>query len=885
MAMIKCKMCGGDLNVTEGMTVAECEYCGTRQTVPNVDNEKKLTLFSRANRLRLACEFDKAAGVYENIVAEFPEEAEAYWGLVLCRYGIEYVDDPATGKKVPTCHRSSFDSILEDSDFEQACENADAVARRVYREEAKAIEDIRKGILEVSGKEPPYDIFICYKETDDSGERTVDSVLAQDVYDALTEKGYRVFFSRITLEDKLGTEYEPYIFAALNSAKVMLVFGTDYEYFNAVWVKNEWSRYLKLMAQDKSKHLIPCYKNVDAYDMPKEFQKLQGQDMGKVGAVQDLLRGIDKLLGKGQAAQAAAQTSAQAAGGPTVDSLIARGEEFERESDLNKAKEYYNRALDIEPQNVKARAAYEQVLQKEKVELGGIYNGVVTRILRFGCFVRLNPSQKEGLVHCSKVLHGKVENHIEDVVYIGDEVRVIVQEIDYKGSIGLLFVEEDEQTQRMEERYQEVVRLKREAEERKKAEEKARQQAEEKARQQAEEKARLEREQAKTRLEPIRRSAQGLLVASGSTTVGLRPEGTVVVTGNNDEGACNVTDWRDIAAICAGVHYTVGLKADGTVAAVGENDKGQCNVTDWRDIVAVCTGGLHTVGLRADGTVVAVGENDDGQCDISNWKNIVAVCSGGYHTVGLKADGTVIAAGYSDDGRCDVSDWQNIVAICSKDWHTVGRKADGTVVATGDNDYGQCNVADWRDVVAVCAGDYHTIGLKADGTVVAVGENDYGQCNVADWRDIVAVCAGDYHTIGLKADGTVVAVGDNNDGQCNVSDWKDIVAVCTGGSHTVGLKEDGTVVAVGENDDGQCDVEKWKLFDNLEQERLETQRRRQEEKQRRQEEERAQRRAALEAERAKLQAELPTIKGLFSGGKRRQVEARLAEIEAELKKL
>ena len=155
MAMIKCKMCGGDLNVTEGMTVAECEYCGTRQTVPNVDNEKKLTLFSRANRLRLACEFDKAAGVYENIVAEFPEEAEAYWGLVLCRYGIEYVDDPATGKKVPTCHRSSFDSILEDSDFEQACENADPIARRVYREEAKAIEDIRKGILEVSGKEPP----------------------------------------------------------------------------------------------------------------------------------------------------------------------------------------------------------------------------------------------------------------------------------------------------------------------------------------------------------------------------------------------------------------------------------------------------------------------------------------------------------------------------------------------------------------------------------------------------------------------------------------------------------------------------------------------------------------------------------------------------------
>ena len=65
------------------------------------DNEKKMTLFARANRLRFNNEFDKASGVYESIIAEFPEEAEAYWGLVLCKYGIEYVDDPATGKKSP----------------------------------------------------------------------------------------------------------------------------------------------------------------------------------------------------------------------------------------------------------------------------------------------------------------------------------------------------------------------------------------------------------------------------------------------------------------------------------------------------------------------------------------------------------------------------------------------------------------------------------------------------------------------------------------------------------------------------------------------------------------------------------------------------------------
>ena len=352
MAIIKCKMCGGDLLLTEGATTAECEYCGSLQTVPTADNEKKLTLFARANRLRSACEFDKAAGIYESIVADFPEEAEAYWGLVLCKYGIEYVDDPGTGKKIPTCHRSSFDSVMQDSNFDMVMETADVVARRVYRDEAKQIEELRKGIIEVSSKEEPYEIFICYKETDDAGQRTLDSVIAQDVYDALTEKGYRTFFSRITLEDKLGTEYEPYIFAALNSAKIMLAFGTDYEYFNAVWVKNEWGRFLKLMAQDKSKHLIPCYKGIDAYDMPPEFAKLQAQDMGKVGAMQDLLRGIEKILPRHKNAQEsipAVNPYQQIIMGDSgrVDALLKRGRLALEDGEWENADRFFEEALNL----------------------------------------------------------------------------------------------------------------------------------------------------------------------------------------------------------------------------------------------------------------------------------------------------------------------------------------------------------------------------------------------------------------------------------------------------------------------------------------------------------------------------------------------------------
>ena len=339
-------MCGGNLDVQEGMTVCECEYCGSTQTLPSLDDEKKINLFTRANRLRSACEFDKAFGVYESVVAEFPEEAEAYWGLILCKYGIEYVDDPKTGKKVPTCHRSSFDNVLEDENFEFVMEYSDPASRAIYREEAKVIEALRVGIIEVSSKEDPYDIFICYKETDLMGERTFDSVIAQDVYDALTEKGYRVFFSRITLEDKLGQEYEPYIFAALNSAKIMLAFGTDYEHYNAVWVKNEWSRFLSLIEKGEKKTLIPCYKNIDAYDMPKEFARLQAQDMGKVGAIQDLVRGVGKIIG---ATATQPQNDAFNRGSAEGAALVQRGNMALEDGDFAEAEGHFERALDANP--------------------------------------------------------------------------------------------------------------------------------------------------------------------------------------------------------------------------------------------------------------------------------------------------------------------------------------------------------------------------------------------------------------------------------------------------------------------------------------------------------------------------------------------------------
>ena len=391
MSVFKCKMCGGDLNITEADKVVECEYCGTTQTVPSADNEKKMTLFNRANRLRLNNEFDKAVALYEQLIAEFPEEAEAYWGLCLCNWGIEYVDDPATGEKKPTCHRASFESLMKDENYLLAMEYADLTAQRVYRREAQEIDRLNDAIISVSRNEKPYDVFICYKETDENGMRTHDSVLAQDIYDALTAKGLKVFFSRITLEDKLGRQYEPYIFAALNSAKVMLAIGTKYEHFHAVWVKNEWSRFMRLAAKDRAKVLIPCFRDMDPYDLPDEFKGLQAQDLGKLGAVQDLVRGVGKLLAKdapkdGDVQQAAVSNPAAA----TVQSLLKRAFMFLEDGEWDSANEYAEKVLDIDPEDgeaylAKAMSDLKKRSRSSMNDASGIaLNANIQKALRFG---------------------------------------------------------------------------------------------------------------------------------------------------------------------------------------------------------------------------------------------------------------------------------------------------------------------------------------------------------------------------------------------------------------------------------------------------------------------------------------------------------------------
>jgi polyribonucleotide nucleotidyltransferase len=75
----------------------------------------------------------------------------------------------------------------------------------------------------------------------------------------------------------------------------------------------------------------------------------------------------------------------------------------------------------------------------EDVKVGNVYVGSVDRIMNFGAFVEIAPT-KEGMIHISKLSKERVEK-VEDVVNLGDKVKVEVIKVDEKGRIDLKLIE------------------------------------------------------------------------------------------------------------------------------------------------------------------------------------------------------------------------------------------------------------------------------------------------------------------------------------------------------------------------------------------------------------------------------------------------------------
>jgi polyribonucleotide nucleotidyltransferase len=120
-------------------------------------------------------------------------------------------------------------------------------------------------------------------------------------------------------------------------------------------------------------------------------------------------------------------------GGKTINGIVDKtGAKIDIEDDGT----IYVAGADLEAAE-KAVHMIEMLLKE--IEPGEVYDGKVVRIMPFGAFLELLPG-KDGLLHISKMAKGRVEK-VEDVMNIGDIVKVKVQSVDDQGKVSLIRAE------------------------------------------------------------------------------------------------------------------------------------------------------------------------------------------------------------------------------------------------------------------------------------------------------------------------------------------------------------------------------------------------------------------------------------------------------------
>ena len=287
---LNCIGCGGTLEPVGGKLV--CPYChNVYEEVEQISEEEAISL-NRATTDRNLFRFDEALEEYNLLISRYPNNEMAYWGAFLCDYGIVYEQD-YNGKSVPTCHRLSERPVTKSPYYSHLSKE--------HLKDATEIETLRASICAKSKTISPYDVFICYKATDDFHGRampTKESVWARDVYELLThELKLKVFFAEKSLQGS-NAEYEPHIYAALNSAKIMFVMADSLDHVNAVWVKNEWKRYSKYAQEGQNKTIRVIYDNIEPYDLPRELQKTQAINHNSMSWVNAVKSAVNDIFAK-----------------------------------------------------------------------------------------------------------------------------------------------------------------------------------------------------------------------------------------------------------------------------------------------------------------------------------------------------------------------------------------------------------------------------------------------------------------------------------------------------------------------------------------------------------------------------------------------------------
>lgn len=318
-----CQVCGGKLK--NFGTYFRCENCDTEYRIDeSLSQDDMDAYFRRLNDFEdaernldvMPPRFDEAESEFERIIRKYPDWSAGYWGLVRSKFGIKFEND-LDGKAVPSCYKSTYEDFCDTDEYNMAVELAETEElRQSYIKWAEYIARVTKEWRQTAQKYD-YDVFISFKASEDSdSHETRDAREMHKLYDLIRDKGYRVFFSPVTLvaEGVAGKGSEPYIFNALDKSRALIVYGSKKEYFTSTWVQNEWQRYLRFIKEGKKEKgsLLVLYQGFNPKELPQGLRRIQGIEYG-ISAWPAISTALGQILNKGKNEKVVAEEAARKA--------------------------------------------------------------------------------------------------------------------------------------------------------------------------------------------------------------------------------------------------------------------------------------------------------------------------------------------------------------------------------------------------------------------------------------------------------------------------------------------------------------------------------------------------------------------------------------------
>lgn len=845
---MNCESCGGALVYAEDGKSAKCPFCGNVYHFKAEKSEALVLALNRANEYRLKNDFDGAITEYKLVTERNPEDSEAYWGLAISTYGIEYVEDPRTKKRIPTCRRTVQKSILEDENYLKALENATEEQKEIYERKAGIIDRLQRNIKRRLEEEEDYDVFISFKSTDEDGNPTRERGVARRIYDELEKRGIKTFFSEVTLRDRIGEDYEPIIYKALYSCKFFILVVASEENMNSAWVKNEWSRFRDRVFDENltgagcavfegiSPSALPAFLRGQGINLAKypaggyeieiadalsakfglthkndEAEEIRRQIEEQKKAFEEQQRALEERL-KNVAATATPAAGASA----TVNSLLKRAKQESESGDYDAAQNYYNKVLDADPENAEAWLGlfYASNRVKDAEGIGDIAEGKLAEKAPVRASAPSGKDRRENLNEQLKALKGTAEDCDRCVSInkqyvgkmLGGKYFVNAEKYATENTREEVLLLREAFMALLNEKNAALVEQKKEiegqigevAEEMRLIEEGLRRAAErkrqEEARKTAEERRKQEERERRYRL---RKRAKRIAIASCIGVVVLAVAGffavrSLIIIPNRYEQAKTALEQGDYEQ-AASLFEKLGdhedskeLLKESYYGLAGEYE------TEGETYLAATTYGK------------AAGYSDAWEKSYALWSNFVPketwyVDSDDDLVYFIGGEGKIYSVGFGSSSVTSVNDWENVVSIDVSYEGVCVLTSEGKVFSS--NAAIQNKVADWESIVQI-QGSYSDIyGLKADGTVVTTNNSSGCSCagdniDVSGWKDMQMISFGGSYIAGVKSDGSVLFSGFNGNKENNLADGEyEAVFAVHGG--VVARREDGTAALSG----------------------------------------------------------------------------------------